>query len=280
MVCLLSCSCNDVSSSIERYKPGVVYYWRLPPSVAPLPDTNLSSDPAVPRRRRSTKVTHKPDRYGFPHTLLTVTLDTISVPRSYDQLTPTGSLLSWSLAGLQLGKSVLTPLEVNLKFRQEEGELLSNPSLYRQFVGSLNYLTITLPNISFVVQQVSQFMQTPRHIHLAVVRHIIRYLKAIPNRGLFFPKESSLQLVGYSDADWAGCTDTRCFVRGWCMFLGNVLISWKSKKQDRVFKSSTESVYRAMSSACSGFQIDLIGGSLDPVTLASAVAGGYLDRVT
>jgi hypothetical protein len=57
--------------------------------------------------------------------------------------------------------------------------------------------------------------------------------------------------VGYSDADCAGCADTRRFITSWCMSLGNALISWKSKKQDRVFKSSTESEYRAMSSACS-----------------------------
>jgi hypothetical protein len=82
-----------------------------------------------------------------------------------------------SLAGLQMGNSVLTPLEVNVKLCQEEGELLSDPSLYRQLVGSLNYLTITRPDISFAVQQVSQFMQAPRHLHLAVVRRIIRYLK-------------------------------------------------------------------------------------------------------
>ncbi|KAF5475035.1 hypothetical protein F2P56_006882, partial [Juglans regia] len=156
-----------------------------------------------------------------------------------------------SLGGLQSGNSVFTPLEVNLKLRQEEGELLSDPSLYRQLVGSLNYLTITRPDISFAVQQVSQFMQAPRHLHLAAVRRILRYLKGTSTRRLFFPKESSLQLVGYSDADWAGCADTRRSVTGWCMFLGNALISWKSKKQDRVSKSSTESEYRAMSSACS-----------------------------
>uniref|UniRef100_A0A6N2NJZ1 CCHC-type domain-containing protein n=1 Tax=Salix viminalis TaxID=40686 RepID=A0A6N2NJZ1_SALVM len=134
------------------------------------------------------------------------------------QNTPTGTLLHQhkyteeviALAGLQMGNSVLTPLE-----------------------------------------QVSQFMQAPRHLHLAAVRRIIRYLKGTSSRGLFFPKESSLQLEGYSDADWAGCADTRRSVTGWCMFLGNALISWKSKKQDRISKSSTESEYRAMSSACS-----------------------------
>ena len=155
------------------------------------------------------------------------------------------------LAGLQDSSSVDIPMEVNVKYRSEEGDLLSDPTMFRQLVGSLNYLTITRPDISFAVQQVSQFMQTPRHLHLAAVRRIIRYLQGSSSHGLFFPAGSSLRLVAYSDADWAGCPDTRRSVTGWCMFLGNSLISWKSKKQACVSKSSTKSEYRAMSAACS-----------------------------
>ncbi|XP_041009507.1 uncharacterized mitochondrial protein AtMg00810-like [Juglans microcarpa x Juglans regia] len=129
-----------------------------------------------------------------------------------DILTPTGTLLHQhkytqdiiSLGGLQSGNFVFTPLEL---------------------VGSLNYLTITRPDISFAVQQVSQFMRAPRHLHLAAARCILRYLKGTATRGLFFHKESSLQLMGYSDADWAGCADTRRSVTDWFIFLGNALIS-------------------------------------------------------
>ncbi|CAA2969944.1 Retrovirus-related Pol poly from transposon TNT 1-94 [Olea europaea subsp. europaea] len=90
-----------------------------------------------------------------------------------------------TLAGLQDSSSVDTPLEVNVKYRREEGELLPDPTIFRQLVGSLNYLTITRPDISFAVQQVSQFMQTPRHLHLVAVRRIIRYLQGTPHRGFF-----------------------------------------------------------------------------------------------
>ncbi|XP_060216890.1 uncharacterized mitochondrial protein AtMg00810-like [Lycium barbarum] len=133
-----------------------------------------------------------------------------------------GNLIA--LAGLQESPSVDTPLKLNVKYRCDECDLLPDPTLFRQLVGSLNYLTIIQADISFVVQQASQFMQTPRHLHL---------------------------LNMFSDSDWAECPDTRRSITGWYMFLGDYLISWKSKKQDRVSKSLTESEYRAMPTAWS-----------------------------
>ena len=94
-------------------------------------------------------------------------------------------------------------------------------------------------------------MQALCQTHLVDVRRLLRYLKGTSSHNLYFPSGNSLQLEGFSDADWAGCADTRRSVTGWCMFLGNALISWKSKKQARVSKSSTESKYRAMSSTYS-----------------------------
>ncbi|XP_047260624.1 uncharacterized mitochondrial protein AtMg00810-like [Capsicum annuum] len=125
-----------------------------------------------------------------------------------------------SLAGLEDSSSVDTPLELNVKYHREEGDLLPDPTIFRQLVGSLNYLTITRPDISFAVQQVSS-------CKLPVI------------------------FIWWLDSDWAGCSDTRRSVTGWCLFLGESEISWKSKKQDRVSKSSTEAEYRAMSTACS-----------------------------
>ena len=106
-----------------------------------------------------------------------------------------------TLAGLQDTSSSDTPLEVNTKYQSEEGDMLLDPTVFRQLVGSLNYLTITRPDISFAIQQVSQFMHTPRHLHLAVVHHIIKYLRGAPSRGLSFPTGSPLHLIAYSDAD-------------------------------------------------------------------------------
>ncbi|RVW45799.1 Retrovirus-related Pol polyprotein from transposon RE1 [Vitis vinifera] len=152
--------------------------------------------------------------------------------------------------GLQGATFVDTPMELNVKLHKEEGDLLVDPSLYRKLVSSLVYLTITRSNISFAVQQVSQFLQTPRRLPLAAVCRIIRYVQGTSTHGLFFPTGNSTCLAAYSDADWAGCMNTRRSITGWCVFLGDALISWKSKKQDRVSKSSTKSEYRAMSLAC------------------------------
>ena len=99
-------------------------------------------------------------------------------------------------------------MEVNVKYRKDEGDLLDDPTLYRRLVGSLIYLTTTRLDISYAIHQVSQFMTSPRHLHLVAVRRIIRYLRGSPTRGLFFPTGSSLQLVTYNDADWVGCLDT------------------------------------------------------------------------
>ena len=77
-------------------------------------------------------------------------------------------------------------------------------------------------------------MQDPRHISLVVACRIIQYLLGASTRGLFFPSRSPIRLNGFSDSDWAECSDTHRSVTGWCMFLGESLVSWKSKKQDRV----------------------------------------------
>ncbi|CAL1375374.1 unnamed protein product [Linum trigynum] len=144
-----------------------------------------------------------------------------------------------------------TPMEQNLKLRQLEGDLLSDGSLYRSIVGSLIYLTHTRPDISYPVQIVSQFMSAPRKPHWLAVQRILRYLRGTQEVGLLFPTGGASILEAYSDADYAGCQDTRRSTSGWCVKIGNSFISWRCKKQDRVSKSSTEAEYRSMSEVSS-----------------------------
>ncbi|KAL5722154.1 hypothetical protein ACHQM5_005711 [Ranunculus cassubicifolius] len=111
-----------------------------------------------------------------------------------------------------------------------DGALFSNVTLYRSLVGALQYLTITRPDITYSVNQVSQFMNSPTDTHFLAVKRILRYLKGTLGRGLFFDTNSPYQLQAFSDADWAGNPDTRRSTSGSCVFLGNHLISWSSRK--------------------------------------------------
>ncbi|GFZ05813.1 hypothetical protein Acr_17g0013850 [Actinidia rufa] len=149
-------------------------------------------------------------------------------------------------AGLSDCKTASTPLEANAHLTSLDGELLSDATLYRQLVGSLIYLTVTRPDIAHVIHLVSQFMSAPRSTHYAAVLRILRYVKGTLFHGLHFSSQSSLQLYAYSNADWAGDPTDRRSTTDFCFFLGDSLISWRSKKQTLVARSSTEAKYRAL----------------------------------
>jgi hypothetical protein len=152
-------------------------------------------------------------------------------------------------AGLLGSKPALTPLDPSIKLHQDAGKPFTDVSSYRRLVGRLLYLTHTRPDISFATQQLSQFLQKPTVTHYHAACRVIRYLKHNPGRGLLFPRSSEIQILGYSDADWAGCIDTRKSISGYCFFIGNSLVSWKAKKQITVSRSSSEAEYRALSTA-------------------------------
>uniref|UniRef100_A0A2N9EWS2 Protein kinase domain-containing protein n=1 Tax=Fagus sylvatica TaxID=28930 RepID=A0A2N9EWS2_FAGSY len=156
-----------------------------------------------------------------------------------------------SRAGLTDHKILDTPIEFNARLTPSSGELLPDPTLYRQLVGSLVYLTVTRPDISYAVHQVSQFMFAPRSTHYAAVLRILRYLKGTLFHGLHFSAQSPLTLRAYSDVDWAGDPTDRRSTTGYCFLLGSSLISWRSKKQSVVARSSTEAEYRALADTTS-----------------------------
>jgi hypothetical protein len=131
----------------------------------------------------------------------------------------------FSRAGLTDCKIVDSPLEMNVKLRDTDGELLSDATLYRQLVGSLIYLTVTRPDLAYAVHLVSQFMTTPRLVHYVAVLRILYYVKGALFHGLPFSSYSSLDLRVYSDADWAGDPTDRRSTTGYCFLLGDSLIS-------------------------------------------------------
>ncbi|KAJ9549008.1 hypothetical protein OSB04_021551, partial [Centaurea solstitialis] len=151
-----------------------------------------------------------------------------------------------SRAGITDQKVVSTPLESNLHLTPNAGPPLKDPTLYRQLVGSLVYLTVTRPDIAYAVHIVSQFMSAPCSDHYAAVLRILRYLKGTMFHGLYFSSTSSLILRGFSDADWDSDMTDRRSTTGFCFFLGDSLISCRSKKQSLTARSSTEAEYRAL----------------------------------
>ncbi|KAF5199308.1 Retrovirus-related pol polyprotein from transposon tnt 1-94 [Thalictrum thalictroides] len=119
-------------------------------------------------------------------------------------------------------KPCSTPLRAKSQLSVSDGTLLPDASEYRHLVGSLQYLTLTRPDIAYVVHIVSQFMSAPRTDHYTAVKRILRYLKGSLDFGLVFrPSAGALSLHAFSDADWASCPDSRRSTTGFCVFLGS-----------------------------------------------------------
>ena len=146
-------------------------------------------------------------------------------------------------------KPIKTPMEVNLRLSKDEGKLLVDAGMCRRLIGRLLFLNISRPNITYSVHRLSQFMSNLIEPHLKAPYMVIQYLKGTSGQGLFFSTQSSLHIKAFADADWVACIDSRRSITGYYVFLGDSLISWKSKKQNTVSRSTAEAKYRAMAFA-------------------------------
>ncbi|KAL2228848.1 UNVERIFIED_CONTAM: Retrovirus-related Pol polyprotein from transposon RE2 [Sesamum indicum] len=150
--------------------------------------------------------------------------------------------------GLLQAKSASTPFPSSLKLAAGSDSLFSHPDLYRRFVGRLLYLGFSRSDISYPVQQLSQYLNQPCDSHWKAALHVVRYLKGYPSKGLYFPAANPFTLRAFCDADWASCLDSRRSLIGYCIFFGDALVSWKTKKQSTVSRSTAESEYRSLAS--------------------------------
>ena len=95
------------------------------------------------------------------------------------------------------------PLAANQKFRKDDGEKKVNSSLYRSLIGSLLYLSSTRPNIMFAASLLSRFMQEPSQVHFGAAKRVQRYLQRTMDYTIMYKFGGNLNLIGYSDSDWA-----------------------------------------------------------------------------
>jgi hypothetical protein len=139
-----------------------------------------------------------------------------------------------------------TPVDTQGKLSEAEGNPVTDPTAYRSLAGALQYLTFTRPDITYAVQQICLHMHYPREPHLTALKRLLRYLRGTVDYDLLLHRSSPVELVVYTDADWAGCPDTRRSTSGYAVFLGGNLVSWSSKHQHVVSHSSAEAEYRAV----------------------------------
>ncbi|KAH9726484.1 retrovirus-related pol polyprotein from transposon RE2 [Citrus sinensis] len=144
-----------------------------------------------------------------------------------------------------------TPLATTEKLSKNMGEDFTNATQYKKAIGGLQYAVLTRPEIAYVVNKPSQFMANSLQPHWLACKRVLRYLKETIDYGMTFKRSDSLDPVIYTDAYWGSDIDDKRSTSGYCVFLGENLISWSSKKQSIISKSSAESEYRAMALACS-----------------------------
>ncbi|GJZ72492.1 putative ribonuclease H-like domain-containing protein [Tanacetum coccineum] len=147
-------------------------------------------------------------------------------------------------------KTASTPTDLEKPLVKDGDAAEVDEHLYRSMIGSLMYLTASRPDIMFAVCACARFQVSPKTSHLLAVKRIFRYLKGKPTLGLWYPKDSPLELVAYTNSDYAGATLDRKSTTGGCQFLGNRLISWQCKTQTLVATSTTEAEYVAAASCC------------------------------
>jgi hypothetical protein len=145
--------------------------------------------------------------------------------------------------GMKNDKPIKTPMGTNGHLDLDTGGKFVDQKVYRSMIGSLLYLCASQPDIMLSICMCARVQANPKEVHLWAVKRIMRYLVYTPKFGLWYPKGSTFDFIGYSDANYARCKIDRKSTSGTCQFLGRSLVSWASKKQNSVTLSTTEAEY-------------------------------------
>ncbi|XP_019090121.1 PREDICTED: uncharacterized protein LOC109128365 [Camelina sativa] len=148
-------------------------------------------------------------------------------------------------------KPVTTPMVSSPKLTLESGTTLTDAKEYRAVIGSLQYLSFTRPDIAFAMNKLSQFMHQPTDKHWQAAKHILRYLAGTKTHGIFLRADVPLTVDAFSDVDWGCDKTTYTSTNAYIIYFGGSPVSWSSKKQRSVSRSSTEAEYRAVANAAS-----------------------------
>ncbi|CAM8941894.1 unnamed protein product [Rhodiola kirilowii] len=152
--------------------------------------------------------------------------------------------------GMDSAKTCATPMSPNDSLAKDESSPHVDPTLYREMIDSLLYLTTSRPDILFSVCLCARFQVDPRETHVKAVKRILGYLRGTDDLCLFYLIGGDLRLMAYTDADYAGCKTDRKSMSGKAQFLGPCLISWGSKKQSSIALSTAEAEYIAAAACC------------------------------
>ncbi|XP_066323441.1 secreted RxLR effector protein 161-like [Miscanthus floridulus] len=147
-------------------------------------------------------------------------------------------------------KPIKTPTSTNGHLSLDKDGKAIDQKVYHSMIGTLLYLCASRPDIILSVCMCARFQANPKECHLMAIKRILRYLVHTPNFGLWYPKGSNFNLLGYLDFDYAGCKVERKSTSWTCQFLGRSLVSWSSKKQNSVALSITKAEYVAAGACC------------------------------
>lgn len=146
--------------------------------------------------------------------------------------------------GMSNSNATKTPMVPGCKLTKDEAGTRVDSTQYKQMIGSLMYLTVSRPDLMYVMSLVSRYMETPTEIHMMAVKRILRYLKGTSEHGIYYKRGEDMEgIVAYSDSDYAGDLDDRKSTSGYVFMMGSGAVAWCSKKQAVVTLSTTEAEF-------------------------------------